>query len=240
MLYPDLAGDTLDYEGAHNGEGGPPYGGRYRLVLGRSIAVDQRDGRVYAAFHDARLGDPDVWLWSLAGDGSRDWRGPVRVNDTRRGDATAQYMPRLAVAPNGRVDVAYYDRRGDEANVLNRVSLQSSDDAGRSFGPALSLSSERFDSRIGFGAKHGLPDLGSRLALMSDDRRALAVWTDTRAGTRATNKQDLARAFIAFSAPARLSPLATAALRLGAVALVLLGLAALLRARSAARDESAG
>lgn len=60
-------------------------------------------------------------------------------------------------------------------------------------------------ARIGFGAKHGLADLGGRLALVSDDRRALAVWTDTRAGTQASNKQDLARAVVGFSDPARLS-----------------------------------
>ena len=262
VLYLDLAGDRLDYEGAHNGEGGKPYGGRFRLVLARSIdggatwgesvadsaiapidrfvvfypaypliAVDQHGGRVYAAYHDARLGDADVSLWSLPGDGGTSWRGPVRVNDTRRRDATAQYMPRVAVAPNGRVDVEYYDRRGDRANVSNSVSMQSSDDAGQTFGPALTLSSTRFDSRIGFGSAHGLPDLGSRLGLVSDDRRALAVWTDTRAGTRATNKQDLARALIAFSQPARLSATATSALRYGGAALVLVGLAALIRRR---------
>ena len=33
----------------------------------------------------------------------------VRVNDNATGDATDQYLPILAVAPSGRVDVAYYD-----------------------------------------------------------------------------------------------------------------------------------
>ena len=269
VLYLDLGDDRLDYEGGHNGEGGPPYRGRYRLVLGRSIdggrswgesvadagimpigrfvvffppypsiAVDQRSGRVYAAYHDARLGDSDVWLWSLAGDGGTDWRGPVRVNDTRTRDGTTQYMPRLAVAPGGRVDVAYYDRRRDRADVANGVTLQSSDDEGRSFGPSLALSTRAFDSRIGFGGKHGLADLGSRLGLVSDDRRALAVWTDTRAGTRATNKQDLARAFVAFSAPERLSATAKDLLRYGGLALVLLGLVVLARVLTGVRVRS--
>jgi hypothetical protein len=263
VLYLDLGEDRLDYEGGHRARGGPPYDGRYSLVMTRSrdgltrweeSEVDDRlspierflvflaptpsaaidgDGRLYAAFHDDRLGDPDVWLWSLE-PGASNWDGPKRVNDTRRRDGTSQYLPALAVAPDGRLDVLYYDRRGDRRNLQNHVTLQSSFDHGKTFTPALPLTSRAFDSRIGFGAKEGLPDLGSRLALVSGDRSALGVWTDTRAGTPATQKQDLARAVVAVSDPARLSDTAESALRYGGLAvgfagLVLLGL--VLRAR---------
>jgi hypothetical protein len=116
----------------------------------------------------------------------------VRVNDTPRHDGTAQYLPQLAVAPDGRLDVVYYDRRDDERrDTHNDVSLQSSTDGGRTFGRHVSLSSSYFDSRIGFGSERGLADLGSRLGLVSDDGGALAVWSDTRAGTDASSKQDL-------------------------------------------------
>ena len=253
LLYLDLRGDRLDYEGGHRARGGPAYDGRFSLVLARSrngltgweesavdegvtpierfivflapspsLAIDD-DGRLYAAFHDARLGDPDVMLWSLEPGGSK-WEGPTRVNDTRRRDGTAQYLPAVAVAPDGRVDVLYYDRRLDPQNVKNNVSLQSSFDHGDTFTPALRLSNTAFDSRIGFGAKEGLPDLGSRLALVSDDRSALGVWTDTRAGTPETQKQDIARAVVSVSDPTRLSDTAEAALRYGGIAAGLAGL----------------
>ena len=254
VLYLDLGGDRLDYEGGHNARGGPAYDGRYSLVMARSrdgltdweqslvddavvpierfivflapapsVAID-RDGRLYAAFHDNRLGDPDVHVWSLEPGTSR-WDGPKRVNDTRRRDGTAQYLPTLAAAPDGRLDVLYYDRRLDRQNVRNNVSLQSSFDHGDTFTPAIRLSNRSFDSRIGFGAREGLPDLGSRLSLVSDDRSALGVWTDTRAGTPATQKQDIARAIVTVSDPARLSDTAEAALRYGGVALGVVGLA---------------
>ena len=256
VLYVDLGGDRLNYEGGHGGRGGTPYPGPYSLVLARSrdkgatwdespvaddivpikrflvflpeypsVAVDG-DGRVYAAFHSATLGDPDVWLWSLAS-GESSWTGPVRVNDTKRRDGTAQYLPKLSVAPDGRLDVLYYDRRADPENLRNQVSLQSSFDRGESFSPAVKLSSEPSDSRIGFGAKEGLPDLGSRLALISSDRAALGLWTDTRAGVPETQKQDLAAAAVAVSDPPRLSSFAEGALRFGGIALALLGLALL-------------
>ena len=168
----------------------------------------------------------------------------MRVNDTKRRDGTAQYLPKLSVAPDGRLDVLYYDRRADRENLRNQVSLQSSFDNGESFTSAVKLSSAASDSRIGFGAKEGLPDLGSRLALVSSDRAALGLWTDTRAGVPETQKQDLAAAAVAVSDPPRLASWLETALRFGGIVLVLAGLALLvagLRGRGATRSRrSAG
>ena len=255
VLYLDLGDDRIDYEGAHNGRGGPPYPGPWRLVLARSrdrgatwresviderivpterviafippypsLAIDRGDGRLYAAFHDGRLGDADVLLWTLAA-GAQRWSAPVRVNDTARRDGTAQYLPKLAVAPGGRLDVLYYDRRRDRArNESNEVSLQSSTDGGERFTSRIVLSSRSFDAKVGFGVERELPDLGSRLGLLSDDARALAVWPDTRAGTRVSLKQDIARRVVAFSGPEGLSSLAAAVLRAGGAIALLAGL----------------
>ena len=258
VLYLDLGDDALDYEGAHRGRGGPPYPGRWKLVLARSsdrgatwaesevpdeivpaerfiaftppfpsVAVDEDSGRVYAGFHDSRLGDADVMVWSLPR-GTNEWEGPVRVNDTPRGDNTSQYLPKLAVAPDGRLDVLYYDRRADRSNVMNEVSFQYSLDDGKKFAKRIRLSDRAFSSRIGFGSERGLPDLGSRLGLLSTEDRALGVWTDTRAGTRTTGKQDLAERFVAFNDPPRLSGTLEAPLRYGGIALALVGLLLLL------------
>lgn len=221
VLFLDVGEDRLDYEGGHEGFGGPAYAGPFQLVLARSrdgglrweesvvdrrivpvarfiaflppvpsLAVDRDSGRVFAAFHDRRNGGPDAMLWTLD-PGATGWRGPVRINDTDPGERTAQYLPQVAVAPDGRLDAVYYDRRADDDGVRNEVSLQSSHDDGRSFSPRLRLSSRSFDARIGAGSERGLPDIGSRIGLVADDAGALAVWTDTRSGTDASNKQDL-------------------------------------------------
>ena len=248
-LYLDLGDDRLDYQGAHEGRGGPSYPGTWSLVAARSedggatwretvvddglvpierivalfppapsLAVDGE--RVYAAFHDARESPADVWLWASS-DAGATFAPPRRVNDTPAADGTWQYLPRLAVAPGGRLDVVYYDRRSDQEGIMNEVSLQSSDDAGRSFGPRVRLSDRAFDSRIGFGSERGLPDLGSRLGLVSTDRRSLAVWADTRAGTEASNKQVLAKGVVAH--PAR-PPLPAQPVRLAGLAALAAGL----------------
>jgi hypothetical protein len=258
VLYLDLGEDRLDYHGEHRGQGGPPYAGTWQLVLARSadggesweesvvedelvpserfivftppypaIAVDQDSGRIYAGFQDSREGDPDVYVWSLESGGD-DWEGPVRVNDTQVGDGSTQYRPALFVAPNGRLDLVYYDRREDSKDILNEVSYQASFDEGESFSERVPISDESFSSRIGFGSDRGLPDLGSRLGLVSTDERAMAVWSDTRAGTLRTSKQDIARGLVGVSDPPRLAGWLEAVLRWGGVALIVAGLAVFL------------
>jgi len=232
VAYLDLLDDRLDYGGAHEGRGGPPHAGPWALVLARSadggatweesvvaedlvptqrfivflppfpaLAVDADSGRLYITFSDGRYGDADVWLWA-SGDGGRSFESPVRVNDTSERDGTSQYLPGVGVAPGGRVDIVYLDRRTDLSDVLTEVSLQSSFDGGRTFTTRLPLSERPFSSRIGPGGDRDLPDLGSRLGLVSTEEGALAVWPDTTAGTELTQKQFLASAIVQVPAPA--------------------------------------
>ena len=270
LAYLDLGEDRLDYEGEHRGRGGPPYDGKWQLVVARSkdrgatwresvvdanitpterfvvftppfpsLALDKGSGELYAAFSDGRSGDADVRLWRLP-EGATRWEKGKRVNDTGNRDGTAQYLPQLAVADDGRLDVLYYDRRADASkNVLNDVSLQYSFDHGKTFSDRLSLSDKSFSSRIGFGLERGLPDLGSRLGLISNDRRAYAVWTDTRAGSVRSAKQDLGRGIVAFNDPPRLSGGVKALLVIGGIVLVLGGIFIVVAGVAAARARSA-
>jgi len=266
VAYLDLLDDRLDYGGAHEGRGGEPHPGPWALVLARSVdqgatwletvvdgdlvpterfvvflpptpslAVDPASGRLHIAFTDGRLGDADVELWTSS-DGGKSFGNPVRVNDTPEGDGRAQYLPRVDVAPGGRLDVVYFDRRNDPENARNEVSLQSSFDHGRTFTTQIVLTDQPFSSMVGPGGERQLPDLGNRMALVSTERLALAVWTDTRAGTLLTQKQDLASAVIEAPRPAS-TPYGW--LRYVGAALVALGLASIvfgmLSRRSAAK-----
>lgn len=256
VAYLDLMDDRLDYNGGHGGTGGPPYPASWQLVVARSsdgggswdetvvdeltpaerfvvflppfpsLAVDDSGRDVYVAFAQAPLGDPDISLWH-SDDGGATFGEQVRVNDTEEGDGSTQTLPKVAVAPSDRVDVLYYDRRSDPGDVRNHVSFQSSYDKGLSFGPSLRITDRSFDSRIGFGGERGLPDLGSRLGLLSMERRTLAVWTDTRTGTQASHKQDLVRAVVSFEDAPVLDPANALRLRLAGVAIILIGLVAL-------------
>lgn len=147
------------------------------------------DGSLAVAWADGRNGDQDVFL-RRSPDG-RTWSAPVRVNDNPSGDGTAQYLPQLAVAPDGRIDALFLDRRRDPRNVKTDAFLASSRNEGESF-ENVRVSSRSFDSRVGPSAASYLePDLGSRLGLASFEDAALAVWTDTRLGSQASGRQDI-------------------------------------------------
>lgn len=159
-----------------------------------SLAAGPR-GSLYVAWADSRNGDEDVFLRRSA-DGGATWSEEVRVNDNRIGDGTTQSLPRLAVAPDGRVDVLFYDRRNDVDDVRTEVFLASSED-GRGTFENRRVSSQPFDSSIGptFGEDYGT-DLGTRLGLASHDDGAFAAWTDTRLGDQNTGRQDVFGAVI--------------------------------------------
>ena len=215
----DLAGDFDDYEARHGGQGGPPSEERWRVVtwtsvdggttFGPPVAVaddlvppariivnlapapafsrdPSLDGRLYAAWDAGRGDGRDVFL-SRSDDAGTTWSAPVAVASRPRG----QFLPTVAVSPQGRVDVVFYDRADDPEDVRAQVTMASSTDAGRTFRTA-TISDAPFDTRIGFGSLQGIPVLGSRLAVHSGTDRSLAFWSDTSGGTIDTNVQDLA------------------------------------------------
>lgn len=220
ILYQDFKDDARDYQNLD----GPPWEDPFTLVVTRStdggatfskgVEVDTDvlptkrflvflpefpsiaagpDESLYVSWADGRNGDLDVFV-RRSSDGGRTWGGPVRVNDNRVDDGTDQYMPNVEVAPNGRVDVVFYDRRRDPSNIMNDAFLAYSDDDGKKWANHR-VSSAPFDSRVGFSANPKVEaDFGSRLGLSSLDDVTLAAWTDTRLGTEDTARQDVAAA----------------------------------------------
>jgi hypothetical protein len=147
------------------------------------VVAASPDGRVHAAWHDARNGDWDVFV-STSADSGRSWAAPERINDDEIGNGKHQYLPRISTAPEGRVDVVFLDRRRDSNNVRNDTFYTFSSDGGRTFARNERLTSETSDSRSG---QHYLvpsagdrADFGSRIALISLREEAVAAWTDTR------------------------------------------------------------
>jgi hypothetical protein len=222
VVYLDLGDDAVDYQGLEgptwpglwsvvvtsSTDGGRTFGpgvvvddalappGRIMLVFTTpppSLVAD-RSGRLYAAWWDARNGDPDVFLAGSA-DGGRTWTAPTRLNDDPKGDGSDQYLVRLSVATTGRVDAVFLDRREDPRNLKNDVFYTYSTDHGGHFAPNLKLTSESSDSRIGQAyyvpSAKDLVEFGSRLAVISRPTSALAAWPDTRNAMFGTTQQDV-------------------------------------------------
>lgn len=151
-------------------------------------------GALYAAWSDARNGDRDVFT-RRSTDGGRRWKPVVRIDDDTVGSGRDQYLPALSVAPTGRVDALFLDRRGDPANVRNDTYLASSTDGGASFGPNVRVTGEASDTTIGtrydVPSATGLVEFGSRLGLLSLPDRVVAAWPDTRNGEIGKYSQDV-------------------------------------------------
>lgn len=142
------------------------------------------DGAVYAAWDGARHGDRDVFL-RRSPDGGRSWQAPPqRLNDDPVGGGASQYLPALSVAPDGRIEAVFYDRRADPEDILNHVVHTVSFDQGATFAANRRLTSEPSDSRSGqrylAASAQGLVEFGSRIAVAARPGSALAAWTDTR------------------------------------------------------------
>jgi hypothetical protein len=67
-------------------------------------------GDVYLAWNDARFGDADV-LFAQRAAGGGAFAGPVRVNQDPTGNGVRQFMPAIAVAPDGTIEATWYDEK---------------------------------------------------------------------------------------------------------------------------------
>ena len=221
VAYLDLVDDARDYKGLE----GPVWEGTWTLLLARStnggrsfspaVVVDDAivpyervmlvftmpppsvvasSSRVCAAWTDARNGDPDVLVQCLRpGEGPRS--EPLRVNDDPVGNGHHQYLPRLSLSPDGRLDAVFLDRRSNPQNVVNDVFYSYSSDGGRRFAPNVKLTSDGSDARIGQQyvgeAAKGQVEWGARLGLLSKPGRVVAAWPDSRNSRPNTTGQDL-------------------------------------------------
>ena len=210
VAYYDLGGDARDYEGLD----GPIWEGKWSVVLasssdggrhfGPGVVVDdaivapERIMLIFttpppslvagqkvmcAAWTDARFGDADAVARCSDGGGRR-WGDLRRLNDDPRGTGARQYLPRLSLAPGGRIDALFLDRRNDPLNIYNDVSYTFSADGGRHFSANRRL--DRAPSSGHKGAQYAGPaadgqyEFGSRLGLLSLRHAVLAAWPDTR------------------------------------------------------------
>jgi len=231
VLYQDYGGDAADFEGlpgdVHEGafslvvsrskDSGATFSDagvaedtvvtseRFLVFVPKfpSLAVDPRHGTLYVAWSDVRNGDADVFVRRSDDQGER-WSGPVRVDNAEDSPRQQQYLPKLAVAPGGRVDVLFLDRddRDDGGQELPTTAvLSSSSDQGGTW-DAVTVSDQAFDARVGPrnepldpGAR--VAETGTNLGLASTNDTAYAVWADSRRGSfERAQQQDLFMAIV--------------------------------------------
>lgn len=256
IAYYDLEDDVRDYQGlegpvwegnwslvvASSFDGGKSFGSgvevndelvppeRVMLIFtmaAASLAADD-SGHVYVGWHDGRHGDWDAFV-SRSRDAGTTWDKPVRVHDDTQGNGRHQYLPQVSVAPNGRVDTVFYDRRNSSSNLGNDVYYTYSVDRGATFAENLKLNTLSSFSRIGpryaVPSARGLIEFGGRLAVVSGETRVVAAWTDTTKTERGAPAQDITATTVEFPGGSARIRRGLQASALVLVAVLLLGLA---------------
>jgi hypothetical protein len=165
-------------------------------LSGPSPGVDPKTGDLYVVWEEMGTGVPQILSARSADDGAT-WSQPVKVNDgdPKRDWDFADQMPTLGVAPNGRIDVVWYDYRndatfkdGDTRNGFQDVYYSSSTDGGRSWTKNVKLNDRAIDRRFGPRRTGGIY---GPLGLVSTDKLAYVAWDDTRNGTDQNANQDI-------------------------------------------------
>jgi hypothetical protein len=140
-----------------------------------------------------------------SGDGGRTWTDKKLLNDDPKGRAN-QIDPGIAVSPDGRIDVAWYDGRLNPGPLaqrtetgLNDVYLTYSMDGGATFAPNIRVSDRSADRSIGVWANN--VDQRLNVGITSFTEATYVAWSDTRNANREFQPEDVYAASVRFAAP---------------------------------------
>jgi len=152
----------------------------YRGGTNVTTTVDQRTGNVVLVFDDATTGALNEYsVRTLAPGDLSGWSAPVRIKAT----TSTQFFPWLSSAPNGRVDLVYYDRACDSNDVLLCVTLSSTNDDGATWSSVAITSTgfdgDKFQACVQFvdPPNCGVFFIGDYIAVASTKTKAQVMWT---------------------------------------------------------------
>ena len=182
----------------------------------QALAADPKSGTLYMTWYGnpkTRPGledDNEIYV-RVSRDGGTTWGERVTVNDDAASPNVQHYDPGISIAPNGRVDIAWYDFRNSPAPEVNLAAAPfnnggmtdiyyaSSSDQGRTFGKNMRISDRMADRRIGVWSNNVHSHFNVGIASANDG--VYFAWQDTRNGNSVTNSEDIYFASLLLDAP---------------------------------------
>lgn len=157
-------------------------------------ALGGKPGELFIAYWD-KQGDKNRIFFTASQDGGASFSPPRVVGVPPGGAGHEQHRPRLAITPQGKLYLTYYDFRPEGEGGFHDTYLVESTDRGASFSTPRKISDASSNAKVGsVGRASGrrLANFGQRLALASSPAGApLIAWTDSRRGDELGGKQDI-------------------------------------------------
>ncbi|MFN2602534.1 MAG: sialidase family protein [Gemmatimonadaceae bacterium] len=158
----------------------PPYcfsisGGQFRGPGSYPApAFNPTNNRLYVAYADIANGRAQIFLTSASVDNLSSWSAPSVVAAIPSGD---RFAAELGIAPNGRIDVAFYDR-SYTGNSLVDMTFATSSDFGNTW-RSIRVTKSGFDpSKYGVPSGSGIsPFIGDYNGIVSTPTVAAFTWT---------------------------------------------------------------
>jgi hypothetical protein len=148
----------------------------YRVFSQPSGSIDAA-GRITVAWNDRRSGPSNIWYTRAWGSDLTTWTAPAQLKPS----AGEQFFPWIHSAPNGRVDIVYYDRTRDPNDVLNYVTYSRLDPTSGLGVAATSYGnwSPAFDGNLATGQTTTgcTPFIGDYIGVSSDNTHVYLGWT---------------------------------------------------------------
>jgi len=133
-----------------------------------TMAADRTSGNVYLAWHDNDgSGGWDIRIARTTNGGATWTRPVVAVNDV---PTDRQFMPALAVAPDGTIHMIWYDRRTGNLDIRYARSTN----AGTTWTASTLVTTDSFDDSTSF--------IGDYIAAAASSMGVYAAWCDRRTG----------------------------------------------------------
>ncbi len=114
----------------------------------------------------------------MSTDGGKTWSEPKILPDFDAKDMFVGVIPMISVAPNGRVDVAWWDTRSDPGIRGNDVYYTYSNDDGKTWSKNTRVTDRTIDRKYGVWGNNF--DMSSPVGIASTNAYAVFGWDDTR------------------------------------------------------------
>ncbi len=128
-----------------------------------------------------------IWYFRST-DGGKTWSKPKTLDDDDPARLVSQVVPNVTAAPDGRIDVAWWDTRDDPGITSNDVYYTSSSDNGVTWSKNVRITDQTDDRRVGVWLNNF--NMSTPPGIISTNAFTLFGWDDTRASDPAIITQN--------------------------------------------------